>query len=122
MSARTLPGFRPALSFTLLYLSLVVLLPLGALVTEHSQQEEQQQERVFLSNPVDRDRVDVERPDQRRERRDGRAEEHVRHAEHRDGRGRAGDGVRQADRRFDRLRQIIAAELAELILPCPTES
>jgi sulfate transport system permease protein len=31
MSARTLPGFRPALSFTLLYLSLVVLIPLAGL-------------------------------------------------------------------------------------------
>ena len=31
MSARTLPGFRPALSFTLLYLSLMVLIPLAGL-------------------------------------------------------------------------------------------
>jgi sulfate/thiosulfate transport system permease protein len=31
MSARTLPGFRPALSFTLVYLSLVVLIPLAGL-------------------------------------------------------------------------------------------
>src|SRR4051812_50207066 len=31
MSARTLPGFRPALSFTLLYVSLVVLIPLAGL-------------------------------------------------------------------------------------------
>jgi sulfate transport system permease protein len=31
MSARTLPGFRPALSFTLLYLSFMVLIPLAGL-------------------------------------------------------------------------------------------
>ena len=31
MSSRTLPGFRPALSFTLLYLGLVVLIPLAGL-------------------------------------------------------------------------------------------
>jgi sulfate transport system permease protein len=31
MSARSLPGFKPALSFTLLYLSLVVLIPLACL-------------------------------------------------------------------------------------------
>ena len=28
MSARTLPGFRPALGFTIVYLSLLVLIPL----------------------------------------------------------------------------------------------
>ena len=31
MSARTLPGFRPALSFTLLYLGFMVLIPLAGL-------------------------------------------------------------------------------------------
>ena len=29
MSARTLPGFRPALGFTIVYLSLLVLIPLS---------------------------------------------------------------------------------------------
>ncbi len=34
MSARTLPGFRPALSFTLLYLSFMVLIPLAGALSE----------------------------------------------------------------------------------------
>jgi sulfate/thiosulfate transport system permease protein len=37
MSARTLPGFRPALSFTLLYLSFVVLIPLAGLFLKSAQ-------------------------------------------------------------------------------------
>ena len=37
MSARTLPGFRPALSFTLLYLSFMVLIPLAGLFLKTAQ-------------------------------------------------------------------------------------
>src|SRR3954469_4424334 len=37
MSARTLPGFRPALSITLLYLSLMVLIPLAGLFLKSAQ-------------------------------------------------------------------------------------
>jgi sulfate transport system permease protein len=37
MSARTLPGFRPALSFTLLYLSFMVLIPLAGLFLKSAQ-------------------------------------------------------------------------------------
>jgi sulfate transport system permease protein len=37
MSARTLPGFRPALSFTLLYLGFMVLIPLAGLFLKSAQ-------------------------------------------------------------------------------------
>ena len=37
MSARTLPGFRPALSFTLLYLGFMVLIPLAGLFLKTAQ-------------------------------------------------------------------------------------
>jgi len=37
MSTRTLPGFRPALSFTLLYLSFMVLIPLAGLFLKSAQ-------------------------------------------------------------------------------------
>jgi sulfate transport system permease protein len=37
MSARTLPGFRPALSFTLLYLGLMVVIPLAGLFLKSAQ-------------------------------------------------------------------------------------
>jgi sulfate/thiosulfate transport system permease protein len=37
MSSRTLPGFRPALSFTLLYLSFMVLIPLAGLFLKTAQ-------------------------------------------------------------------------------------
>ena len=80
--------------------------PLGALVTEHSQQEEQQQERVFLPNPVDRDRVDVERPDRRGNRAGRGAEEQIGDAKDDEGRRCAGDGVRHTERGFERNRPV----------------